>query len=59
LKYLTLFIFYSGKPQKSFDDLFGDNTKKKHALSDDDESFKMSESSDDDFMPSSGIHFND
>jgi hypothetical protein len=52
------FLFYLGKPQKSFDDLFGENTKK-HALSDDDDSFKMSESSDDDFIPKSGIHFSD
>jgi len=44
-----------GKPQKSFDDLFGENTKKKVMSDDDDDSFKMSNSSDDDFIPKSGI----
>jgi len=51
------FLFYLGKPQKSFDDLFGENTKKKVVSDDDDDSFKISNSSDDDFVPKSGISF--
>lgn len=53
--FLFTFLIYLDKPQKSFDDLFGENTKKPAKSDDDDDSFKMSDESDDDFIPSSGI----
>lgn len=49
------------EPQKSFDDLFGETNSKKPTTSfkddDSDDNFKMSEESDDDFVPKSGILF--
>jgi len=56
MTYIVL-LFYLDKPHKFFDDLFGENTKKKAMPSDNDDSFKMSNSSDDDFVPKSGITF--
>jgi len=46
-------LFVLGKPQKSFDDLFGETNTKKYESSEDD--FIISEESEDDnFAPKSG-----
>lgn len=54
--YYVLFLFLE-KPQKSFDDLFGEPNTKKNVLSDEDsnDDFNMSSESDDDFVPKSGM----
>lgn len=50
-----MFSYFLGKPQKSFDDLFGETANSKKNMSDDDDDdFKMSDESDDDFVPKSG-----
>jgi hypothetical protein len=51
-----LFIFFIlGKPQKSFDDLFGETNSKKLVMSDDDDDYNMSADSDESFVPKSSI----
>lgn len=52
---MFIFLFILDKPQKSFDDLFGETNTKRKVISDNSgDDFKMSNDSDDDFVPKSG-----